>query len=178
MIQLRARDQPRTEVSRICPQRRTDPSVPRLGTRIALARRVLFFGSMSVRRHAVSAAVVVVTAVFLLATGCGSAPESGTPGSDAGDANTTEVNYDVTFTCAPGGPECPPGQECPTVPRGGGGCEDLPGALGYMPTKLDVGHPIGCQVGLAYGNPYYGNTQVRCTCQIVVGTRPEWLCPI
>ena len=87
--------------------------------------------------------------------------------------------YDVTFKCAAGAADCPAGEECPTVPLGSGGCDDLPGLFGHEPTKVDVGRPLGCMVGLAYGNPYYSNEQERCICKKLTPMSPvEWLCPL
>lgn len=91
-----------------------------------------------------------------------------------------DKTYDVTFTCTEGGgAACTKGQTCPTVPLGSGGCEDLPGMFGHPDTKVDVGRPLGCEVGLSYGNPYYGDDQQTCNCQInMPGAKPSWTCPI
>ena len=86
-----------------------------------------------------------------------------------------EKTYPVTFVCVPdGGAACPPGGECPVVPEGAGACGDVPGVLGHPATPIDMARPVGCQVGLSYGNPYYGDSQVKCTCTDATG----WTCPI
>jgi hypothetical protein len=95
-------------------------------------------------------------------------------------ACSSENTYDETFTCTTAGTAgCPASQPCPTVPLGSGGCEDLPGLFEHPPTKVDVGRPEGCRVGLSYGNPYYGDSQQTCTCSKVQPTsKPTWVCPI
>lgn len=85
--------------------------------------------------------------------------------------------YDVTFVCDPGGPECPRDEECPEVPLGSGGCEELPGLFGHDPAPVDVGRPVGCTVALSYGNPSYANEQQTCTCDVKVGVA-RWGCPL
>jgi hypothetical protein len=94
------------------------------------------------------------------------------------DSKTT---YPVTFTCgSTGGPSCPPGSECPALPLGPDTCGDLPGD---PPTSVSVGRPLGCVVGLSYGNPFYGDSQQTCECTAEPGsptgsTTPQWECPI
>lgn len=85
--------------------------------------------------------------------------------------------YDVSFVCQPGSAVCPKDAECPELPLGSGGCEELPGLFGHDPTPVDVARPVGCTVGLSYGNPNYGNDQQTCTCEDRTGT-PAWLCPL
>ena len=94
---------------------------------------------------------------------------------------TTAVGcgYDLTFLCNPGGPDCPKDQQCPTVPLGSGGCEDLPGVLDHAPIKVDAGRPIGCSAGLPYGNPFFGNSQQFCECiEGAPGDAASWQCPL
>lgn len=94
-------------------------------------------------------------------------------------ACSEKKTYDTTFTCTDrGGAACPNATTCPPVPLGSGGCEDLPGLFGHPPTKVDVGRPEGCLVGLSYGNPYFSEDQQRCTCERVNGAPPAWTCPI
>jgi hypothetical protein len=94
--------------------------------------------------------------------------------------SSAKKTYPTTFTCsALGGPGCPTNQTCPTVPLGSGGCEELPGLFGHPPTQVDSGRPLGCKVGLSYGNPYYGDDQQECTCQSVQkDAKPTWSCPV
>jgi hypothetical protein len=86
--------------------------------------------------------------VFLLVAGCG-------PG------------YELEFTCGDRqGPDCPDvDKECPTLPLGSGGCEDVPSLFGHPVIHVDVGRPKGCVAHLPYGNPYYSDTQEDCYCQ-------------
>ena len=88
--------------------------------------------------------------------------------------------YDVTFTCGtPGTPECPAGATCAPIPLGSpDGCDDLPGLFGNPPTKVEQGRPVGCRVGLSYGNPYYGDEQQTCNCSKLGRPRASWECPI
>jgi hypothetical protein len=72
--------------------------------------------------------------------------------------------YPVTFTCAASTPGCSQGQICPTLPLDAGGCEELPGLFGNASTPVDAGRPLGCVVGLSYGNPHYEDGQQHCTC--------------
>lgn len=95
---------------------------------------------------------------------------------DAGDTDGPRT-YDLTFTCDPGGAQCPTGQECPTVPRGMGGCDDLPGIFNNPSIKVNVARPVGCKLGLPYGNPFYLDMQVMCYCTSDIGF-PQWGCPI
>ena len=50
-----------------------------------------------------------------------------------------------------------------------------------LPLALLTGliRPVGCIAGLSYGNPAYGDSQVKCTCiQSAGGIGPSWDCPI
>jgi hypothetical protein len=137
-------------------------------------------------RFVASLGAVVVAVV----AGCSSSLQPGSPadassggggnggarGNDGGSG--PDVTYPVWFKCLPdGGPDCPSDQPCPEVPLSSGSCGDLPGVLGHPATPQTVGHPIGCGVGLSYGNPYYGNTQVECTCTDFADM-VLWQCPI
>jgi hypothetical protein len=96
-------------------------------------------------------------------------------------ACSSEKTYDVTFKCTEsGGSACVKDQTCPTMPLDGGGCEDLPGLFDHPPTKVDSGRPVGCEVGLSYGNPFYGDSQQTCSCQKLDADagKPSWSCPI
>jgi hypothetical protein len=97
-------------------------------------------------------------------------------------ACSSEKTYDTTFTCTEAsGAACSKGQTCPVVPLDAGGCEDLPGLFGHPATKVEVGRPVGCDVGLSYGNPYYGDSQQTCHCQQTstdAGAKPNWVCGI
>jgi len=85
-----------------------------------------------------------------------------------------EKTYSLKFVCeSTGGAQCPPGDECPVVPEGSSACGDLPGVLGHAPIPIEMARPVGCQSWLPYGNPYYGDSQVTCTC-----TSSSWLCGI
>jgi hypothetical protein len=98
-----------------------------------------------------------------------------------GVACSSEKTYDVTFTCTQsGGAACVKGQTCPTMALDAGGCEDLPGLFDHPPTKVDAGRPVGCEVGLSYGNPFYGDSQQTCFCQqpITDAGVPSWSCGI
>ncbi len=88
--------------------------------------------------------------------------------------------FPVTFVCEDGpGAACPARQTCPAVPLGAGGCEALPGLFGEPAVSVDVGRPVGCSVGLPYGNPHYSGIQQHCTCtQLDPGATPQWQCPI
>lgn len=86
--------------------------------------------------------------------------------------------FPITFTCAANEPACPAAQPCPQVPLGSGGCETLPGLFGQPTTPVDAGRPVGCDVGLPYGNPNYGGLQQHCRCADVAGTSAQWQCPI
>jgi hypothetical protein len=88
--------------------------------------------------------------------------------------------YPVTFVCEPtGGLTCPPEGECPALPLGSDTCGDLPGLFGHPPTSVTVGRPVGCEVGLSYGNPYYGDSQQTCTCTMDSSSpTPKWECPV
>ena len=91
--------------------------------------------------------------------------------------------YPVTFVCDPtAGTTCPPGTECPVLPLGADSCGDLPGVLGHPSTPVTTGRPVGCRVGLSYGNPYYADSQVMCTCGTTFSSpsspAPQWTCPI
>ena len=87
--------------------------------------------------------------------------------------------YPVTFVCEPtAGAECPPGEACPALPFGSDTCGDLPGLFGHPTTTVTTGRPLGCRVGLSYGNPYYGDSQVTCTCASISSQTPAWQCPI
>jgi hypothetical protein len=100
------------------------------------------------------------------------------------------TRYDSYFRCgAPGTPDCPAGAECPEVPLGTNACGDLPELLDSDPIPADAGRPLGCEAGLPYGNPSYGDSQVVCFCKEgpvrttsdagVVGRYPaDWQCPI
>lgn len=110
-------------------------------------------------------AVLAGGLVLAVVTACGSAKKT----------------YPTTFTCGDaGGAACASSQPCPMVPLGSGGCEDLPGLFGNPATKVDYGRPLGCRVGLSYGNPYYGDDQQECTCQNVLNSdaKPAWSCPV
>src|SRR5439155_354315 len=73
--------------------------------------------------------------------------------------------YPVTFVCeADAGAECPDGERCPVVPEGPNACGDLPEVLGHPSMPIDEARPAGCRVGLSFGNPAYGDSQVMCTC--------------
>jgi len=89
--------------------------------------------------------------------------------------------YPVTFVCEPtAGTVCPPGTECPALPLGADTCGDLPGGFGHPATPVTKGRPVGCMVGLSYGNPYWGDTQQTCSCTIIVSSpsspAPQWVC--
>jgi len=90
--------------------------------------------------------------------------------------------YPVTFRCQQpdGGAACPAGDECPVVPRGPDACGDAPGLFGHAPTPVDMGRPLGCAIGLPYGNPAYGDTQQWCDCSPSPAdpTIAMWLCGI
>jgi len=91
--------------------------------------------------------------------------------------------YPIRFVCgASGGTDCPPGSECPALPLGADTCGDLPGLFGHQPIRVTYGRPVGCEVGLPYGNPYYSDTQQGCTCSTLGATTsqasPQWICGI
>ena len=87
--------------------------------------------------------------------------------------------YRVTFVCQPsGGPACPAETECPALPLTADTCGDLPGLFGHPPTPVTMGRPVGCTVGLSYGNPYYGDSQQTCSCSTLGSSTAQWLCPI
>lgn len=91
--------------------------------------------------------------------------------------------YPVTFFCDPnGGAACPPGTSCPALTLGTDTCGDLPGLFGHPTTPVKMGRPVGCVVGLSYGNPYYGDTQQKCICSTQPSSTPppapRWLCPV
>ena len=68
--------------------------------------------------------------------------------------------YPIAFVCEPdGGSDCPSGDPCPALPLGSDTCGDLPGLFGHPTTPVTTGRPIGCTVGLPYGNPYYADEQ-------------------
>ena len=92
----------------------------------------------------------------------------------------SEKTYPVSFVCeADAGASCPPGNECPVVPEGPGACGgDLPGSFGHAPMPIDMARPVGCRVGLAYGNPAFGDSQVLCFCMSTASTDAMWWCPI
>jgi hypothetical protein len=86
--------------------------------------------------------------------------------------------YEIHFECSSLNPDvCPSGAECPTVPLGQGGCEDLPGYFGHATIPVELGRPLGCEVELPYGNAAYNNAQVECTCKLVEGAA-VWVCPL
>lgn len=94
------------------------------------------------------------------------------------DEPPASPTYEVWFRCGPdGGAPCPAEQPCPTTPLGAGGCEDLPGLFDHPATPVEAGRPPGCTVGLAYGNPYYGDVQQTCTCE-ALDTGVSWICPL
>jgi hypothetical protein len=96
----------------------------------------------------------------------------------------TATTYPITFTCGQdGGTACPPGTACPALPLGIETCGDLPGVLGHPAIPVTVGRPLGCVVGLPYGNQYYGDSQQTCICAAAPGASPsspspQWQCPI
>jgi hypothetical protein len=92
----------------------------------------------------------------------------------------TDKTYPVTFVCASNtGASCPLGEACPELPLSSDSCGDLPGLFGHPATPETTGRPVGCRVGLSYGNPYYSDTQVMCTCTaLTTSAAPEWICPI
>jgi hypothetical protein len=129
----------------------------------------------------VSRLMVVVVGVAACSSTLQSSPDG--DGSDSGSGNdggsANDVSYPVTFRCeADGGADCPSGQPCPEVPLSSSSCGDLPGVLGHAPTPQTVGRPIGCVVGLSYGNPYYSNTQVECWCTAISNDIVSWQCAI
>jgi hypothetical protein len=155
------------------------------------------------RGHRRAAALLLVAC--LAGAGCGGRPihasgadagpdaaaADAAPGADAGDAGRDALAADdacatgfaTTFTCtSAGGATCPTGHTCPTLPLGTGGCEDLPALFGQPSTPVDAGRPIGCEVGLPFGNPYYACTQQTCTCrQLPAGdaaVTSSWVCPL
>ena len=92
-----------------------------------------------------------------------------------------EKTYPVTFVCTSNaGADCPPGESCPELPlSSNNSCGDLPGVLGHPATSVTTARPVGCRVGLSYGNPYYSDSQVMCTCTgTTPSVPPDWLCPI
>lgn len=91
----------------------------------------------------------------------------------------SEKPYPVRFICeSNGGTECPPGSECPELPLGLDTRGDLPGLFGHPSTPVTKGRPVGCTVGLSYGNPYYSDTQQSCTCRATHSSVARWECPI
>jgi hypothetical protein len=90
----------------------------------------------------------------------------------------SDKTYSVSFVCeSDGGAGCPSGDECPVVPEGTDACGDVPGVLGHEPMPIDMARPVGCRVGLAYGNPAFGDSQVVCTCSSNASPA-TWWCPI
>jgi hypothetical protein len=121
-------------------------------------------------------AASLIVAVGVGVAACSSSLQPGPSGNDGGAAG--DAQYPVTFTCLPdGGADCPSGQTCPELPLSSSSCGDLPGVLGYPATPQTVGRPIGCAVGLSYGNPYFSNTQVQCFCTDFADM-VSWACPI
>ena len=112
-------------------------------------------------------------------TGAAGGAGTGAGGQGGGVGGGAGTTYSFTFVCeADGGAPCPPGGECPVVPEGSGTCGDLPGLLGHPAIPIDMARPVGCQARLPFGNPYYADSQVTCTCSTIVSPSPAWLCPI
>ena len=88
-------------------------------------------------------------------------------------AGCGEKSYVVTFTCDPGGVNCPVGETCPIAPPGSG-CEDVPGLFGHPATPVQFSRPPGCRVSLSYENPAYPGMPQTCICE----TSTDWLCPL
>jgi hypothetical protein len=88
--------------------------------------------------------------------------------------------YPVRFVCSPGGPDCPASEQCPELPLAPDRCGELPGLFGHPPTPVTTGRPIGCMVWLSYGNPYYGDSQQTCTCEVqpLASSLAMWSCPL
>ncbi len=86
-----------------------------------------------------------------------------------------EPSYDITFPCgSQGGPGCPYGERCPTVPPDAPGCASpVPGIFGHAPLPYNGPVAPGCVVGLPYGNPYYGDSQQKCYCPVDVLRYPD-----
>jgi hypothetical protein len=92
-----------------------------------------------------------------------------------------DKTYPVTFVCEPdGGASCPPGDPCPVVPVAPDACGDVPALGNQPPTPVDMGRPLGCRIGLPYGNSFYGDTQQFCICSPSPGdpTKAAWQCPV
>ena len=129
-------------------------------------------------RFLASLIVVVVAGV----AACSSTLQPNANGDAGGGGGATDGavdgSYPVTFTClVDGGADCPSGQPCPEVPLSSSACGDLPGVLGHESTPQTVGRPVGCVVGLSYGNPFFGDSQVQCYCA-ETGGGVQWGCPI
>jgi len=118
------------------------------------------------------------------AGGHGGSGGTAAPGGTGGTGGTG-MTYTLSFVCsdnfgADAGADCPAGQPCPELPLSSSTCGDLPALLGQPAIPATAGRPNGCTANLPYGNPYYGNTQVKCVCMYFSPTSaaPQWVCPI
>jgi hypothetical protein len=133
-------------------------------------------------RLAFAAAIALLLSSFACNSGSlgGATDGAGgtTGGTDGGTGGDTGKTYPVTFVCQPdGGPDCPPGEECPVVPEGPDTCgDDLGGTYGHPILPIDMARPVGCLVGLSYGDPYFGDTQIRCYCHVDPQMVLRWSC--
>jgi hypothetical protein len=98
------------------------------------------------------------------------------------------TSYDLAFRCQEPSQDatCPMDQDCPALPLGAGGCEDLPALFEHPAITAEVGRPLGCVARLPYENPFYPGSQQVCICS----TRPvadsegrvvektDWGCPL
>ena len=88
--------------------------------------------------------------------------------------------YSSYARCAPGyADSCgATNQSCGAVTGDAPSCPmEIPPTLDHPATTLDAPKPIGCAVGLTFGNPNYQDSQVVCTCGLISG-RNDWTCPI
>jgi hypothetical protein len=124
-----------------------------------------------VHARAVGSAVLIILALSSgIACDTSTLDGSGTAGSGgggsggSGSGGSAGKTYSLRFVCDPGHAECPAGQPCPEVPLSSPSCGDLPGVFDHDPIPATVGRPIGCVAMMPYGNPYYADAQLQCTC--------------
>ncbi len=113
----------------------------------------------------------------------GASGASGAGGVNAGGGTGGGQSYPLSFVCdSNAGTSCPANQPCPEVPLSATSCGDIPGVLGHQSIPQTVGHPVGCVAWLPYGNPYYLDAQVQCTCMgssTGASTNPSnWACAL
>jgi hypothetical protein len=113
----------------------------------------------------------------------GASGASGAGGVNAGGGTGGGKSYPLSFTCdSSAGTSCPANQPCPEVPLSATSCGDIPGVLGHQSIPQTVGRPVGCVARLPYGNPYYLDAQVLCTCMVFstgASSNPtNWVCAL